>query len=403
MWYKYDSPCAHAIAAILYISKKPIASAGNGNPYITWKYSRKAYRKCYERPIEPVLLQGLEPDTHIASPFKKRLAGRPVTKRLRGKYVKRAQKKCGDCKQYGHYKNKCRNQPVEHERRQRAQEGGNESDMAKESEFERGSQVDPNSDASGDEPKPPTDSELEDVPSDEEDAPENRRIALALEQKQRELDAREAQLAAMGVGPKKKKGKRALIKNSTPKAKPLTKKTTNQRQKKAQRRPIVVDSDDSAVSQESLLTRTMRRQETNLRARLDKIAKKQALRLKARTRAIPAASPSQSSVVRAARAQETPSQVGLGEPESPEPAPPIEPTTPLRPRRVRRLSEIITPSPMAPRRQQEQHSPTRRQPIRVKKKARMASPPQGRADDSDPETSGMGRGDRESDGDFQGT
>ena len=418
MWYEYESPCAHAIAAILYAGKEPISWKPGENPYMIWYYTREAYRKCYEKPIEPVLLEGLSRDSNIAPPFKKRLAGRPVVKRLRAKYVQRAQKRCGNCRQYGHYKNKCRNQPVENGRRQRAYEGGDESDMAEDSEFELQSQVEPNSDDSGAEPEPPTDSELADYsdddavvisdpPSDDEQARatwENRRIAAALAHKEKELDAREAQLRAMGIDQTIKKGKKAPFKKATPKRTPkMTPKAPRKKataKRKGKTTAIVgdsdlPDSDDSTLSQTTQsVNRFIRKNRAELKARLKKVAQREAAREGRGPVPVPEDAPASTQNLPASDVSRRTRHVPVPGPDTP-------------PRRVRRLSEITTPSPAPARQQQqEQRSPTRNRPIRERKRVRMAPPPQEKCErigDSDPETSGLGRGDRDSDGGWVGT
>jgi hypothetical protein len=156
MWEEYDCVCSHAIAAILFIRKDPF-------DYITFKYKLRYYRETYSFPVEPVTLEDLVPDLTILPPIKKQRAGRPKTVRIRNRYLKKVMKKCGTCREFGHYKNRCPNQPVAHGRAQRAHDRNinDISDLDELSEFEPQSKVDEDGDPFESEPLPESESELE--------------------------------------------------------------------------------------------------------------------------------------------------------------------------------------------------------------------------------------------------
>jgi hypothetical protein len=115
-YQEYEGACSHAIACILHTGKDPI-------DYISGYYTLATYRETYRTPIAPLILEDLVPDKSILPPIKMRSKGRPKIARIRARYQKnKIKRRCGFCREFGHYKRSCPNQPAEHGRAQRAQE-----------------------------------------------------------------------------------------------------------------------------------------------------------------------------------------------------------------------------------------------------------------------------------------
>jgi hypothetical protein len=84
--------------------------------------------RTYNRPIQPVTIQGLEllPGDFIRLPVKRAKRGRPKISRIRARQEGQNSEKriynCSVCLQPGHNRRICPNQPVEHGRAQRARD-----------------------------------------------------------------------------------------------------------------------------------------------------------------------------------------------------------------------------------------------------------------------------------------
>jgi hypothetical protein len=121
-YYEYTAPCVHAIACIQFIG-------GDLYRYFYPYYYQRAYNNTYCYPVPPVTIQGLQiqEDNQILPPIKRAKRGRPKVARIRANYreedsSQRRAYTCSVCKQAGHSRRVCPNQPVEHGRAQRAQD-----------------------------------------------------------------------------------------------------------------------------------------------------------------------------------------------------------------------------------------------------------------------------------------
>jgi MULE transposase domain len=117
---KYDdftAPCVHAIACILYLSRDPF-------PYFSPRYDWDISLRTYKHPIQPVTIQGLQVSDNLRPPIKRVKRGRPRIARIRATHnqEERRQYTCSVCRQSGHNRRVCPNQPVEHGRAQRARD-----------------------------------------------------------------------------------------------------------------------------------------------------------------------------------------------------------------------------------------------------------------------------------------
>jgi hypothetical protein len=111
----YQSPCAHAIAACCW--------AETDLYKFFWKYYKvRVYRDTYSEFLQPFPIQDLATSEYIYPPIVRRQRGRPKSKRIRKGDHKRKQKKYSTCREKGHDKRSCRNQPVANGRRQRARD-----------------------------------------------------------------------------------------------------------------------------------------------------------------------------------------------------------------------------------------------------------------------------------------
>jgi hypothetical protein len=115
----YQAPCSHAIACIIYLGKDPYDYF---HPYYQWD----VLKRTYALPLLPVTLQGLQPlegDEEVLPPIKRTKRGRPKIARIRAKYNENTRiYHCTVCRQPGHDRRLCPNQPVEHGRAQRARD-----------------------------------------------------------------------------------------------------------------------------------------------------------------------------------------------------------------------------------------------------------------------------------------
>jgi hypothetical protein len=86
-------------------------------------YGVEAYRLTYECFLPPFSIKNLALDPNILPPEFKKQAGRPKTKRIRKGSWKRKAQKCSNCGSYsGHNARGCRQAPLAHSQRQRAQD-----------------------------------------------------------------------------------------------------------------------------------------------------------------------------------------------------------------------------------------------------------------------------------------
>ena len=82
-------------------------------------------KRIYQLPVRPLTLQGLQPleSNQPLPPIKKVKRGRPKVARIRTNYkIDKRINLCSVCRQAGHNRRVCPNQPVEHGRAQRAQD-----------------------------------------------------------------------------------------------------------------------------------------------------------------------------------------------------------------------------------------------------------------------------------------
>jgi hypothetical protein len=117
-YQEYLAPCSHAIACIQYISANPY---NYFFPYYRWEVLKSTYKV----PVQPVTIQGLQPlpEFEIFPPVKHAKRGRPKVARIRANYqVKKRIYLCTICRQPGHNRRVCPNQPVSHGRAQRARD-----------------------------------------------------------------------------------------------------------------------------------------------------------------------------------------------------------------------------------------------------------------------------------------
>jgi MULE transposase domain/SWIM zinc finger len=100
---EYKSPCTHAIIALRYMKKDPYS-------LFDFRYTIKDYRMLYQRPLPPLLYDGLEVQDNIQPPIIKQQRGRPQKVRIRKRvHNQTRQYRCGNlwCKRLGHNKKKC--------------------------------------------------------------------------------------------------------------------------------------------------------------------------------------------------------------------------------------------------------------------------------------------------------
>jgi hypothetical protein len=83
-------------------------------------------KRTYQLPIHPVSLQGLQPLEDyppLLPPIKKPKRGRPKVARIRTNYkIDKRIHLCSVCRQEGHNRRVCPNQPIAHGRAQRARD-----------------------------------------------------------------------------------------------------------------------------------------------------------------------------------------------------------------------------------------------------------------------------------------
>jgi hypothetical protein len=117
----YLAPCSHAISCILQIGQDPYE-------YFFMYYGWETSKIMYEQSIKLVTIQGLqilrnEADQEVLPPIKRAKRGRPKVARIRT--TNQEDKRvyiCSVCRQSGHNRRLCPNQPVEHGRAQRARD-----------------------------------------------------------------------------------------------------------------------------------------------------------------------------------------------------------------------------------------------------------------------------------------
>ena len=117
-YQEYMAPCSHAIACIQYLGFDPYSYF---YPFYKWDVSKRTY----QIPIQPITLQELQPldDSQPLPPIKKAKRGRPKVSRIRTNYkIDKQVHLCSVCRQAGHNRRICPNQPVEHGRAQRARD-----------------------------------------------------------------------------------------------------------------------------------------------------------------------------------------------------------------------------------------------------------------------------------------
>ena len=81
--------------------------------------------RTYKEPIQPVIIQELQvlAGDFIYPPIKRLKRGRPKVARIRANYsTEKRTYNCSECLQPRHNRRVCPNQPVEHERAQRARD-----------------------------------------------------------------------------------------------------------------------------------------------------------------------------------------------------------------------------------------------------------------------------------------
>jgi hypothetical protein len=113
----YKAPCSHAIACILYLHRDPF-------DYFSVRYKWETLQRTYDYPIHPVTIQGLQVLDSIRPPIKRPKSGRPKVSRIRATHhqKERRQYNCSVCRQSGHNRRVCPNQPTEHGRAQKARD-----------------------------------------------------------------------------------------------------------------------------------------------------------------------------------------------------------------------------------------------------------------------------------------
>jgi hypothetical protein len=118
-YMEYMAPCSHAIACIQYLGFNPYS-------YFFPIYKWDVTKNTYHYPIQPVTLQGLQPPNDLPPllpPIKKAKRGRPKVSRIRANYkIDKRINLCSVCRQPGHNRRVCPNQPIEHGRAQRARD-----------------------------------------------------------------------------------------------------------------------------------------------------------------------------------------------------------------------------------------------------------------------------------------
>jgi hypothetical protein len=114
----YHAPCSHTIACILYLGRDPFC-------YFDQRYRWETSQRIYKYPIPPITIQGLQvldQGNLLRPPIKKAKRGRPKIARIRTNQDKTRVYNCSTCRQPGHNRRICPNQPVEHGRAQRIQD-----------------------------------------------------------------------------------------------------------------------------------------------------------------------------------------------------------------------------------------------------------------------------------------
>jgi hypothetical protein len=120
-YQEYQAPCSHAIACIQSLGLDPYSYF---HSYYTWETTQETY----EFPIQPVTIQGLEVlrvnnIQPLSAPIRKPKRGRPKVARIRATYRTETRVYyCSVCRQPGHNRRICPNQPAEHGRAQRARD-----------------------------------------------------------------------------------------------------------------------------------------------------------------------------------------------------------------------------------------------------------------------------------------
>jgi hypothetical protein len=112
----YLAPCSHAIACILHIGQDPYE-------YFYMYYGWETSKLTYEQSIKLVTIQGLKADQQVLPPIKRAKRGRPKVARIRPTHQEDKRiYMCSVCRQSGHNRRICPNQPVKHGRAQRARD-----------------------------------------------------------------------------------------------------------------------------------------------------------------------------------------------------------------------------------------------------------------------------------------
>ena len=117
MYEEYRSPCSHAIAAINFIGKDPF-------DYFHPCWTRRWLLKTYGVPMSVITIDNLKERSDLKPPYKVKKSGRPRKQRIRnGPREHKEQRRCGNCRKFGHYRPHCPNQPYEkHGKAQRARD-----------------------------------------------------------------------------------------------------------------------------------------------------------------------------------------------------------------------------------------------------------------------------------------
>ena len=115
----FKAPFSHAITCILYLDRDPF-------DYFSRRYDWDISLRTYKRPIQPVMIQGLQvlAGDSIYPPIKRVKRWRPKISRIRATHNQEEKRlyNCSVCRQSGHNRRVCPNQPVEHGRAQRARD-----------------------------------------------------------------------------------------------------------------------------------------------------------------------------------------------------------------------------------------------------------------------------------------
>ena len=114
---EYQSPCAHALAAIKYLRQEPTR-------YFHKAYSLQEYRATYEATFKPVDIFKLavNPDQPCYPPEHRKQPGRPKVQRIRRDATWKKKRICSRCLEKGHNSRTCPNEPVLDGKAQKARE-----------------------------------------------------------------------------------------------------------------------------------------------------------------------------------------------------------------------------------------------------------------------------------------